>query len=317
MYASPLLSILVVNWNVRELLRACLRAVEREMLLAPEEYEIIVIDNASSDLSAAMVREEFPAVRLIENHSNVGFALANNQAWPLCRGEYLLLLNPDTVVRDHAVDVMLDWMSRHREAGILGCRLLNSDGSFQRAGGGAFPTLRNLAGSYLLLDRVLPAGWAAPAPFLERDRRGTFEIDWVSGAAMLCRRTAVGSALFDERFFMFGEDMELCERIRRNGWRVYYTGDATIVHHHGQSMEKQDSPDVLAMLLKGPRAFFLMHHGRVQVWAHDLILFTGYLLRWVIFRTLSLCRREARYRRKANTSRRNANFALRILLRRS
>jgi GT2 family glycosyltransferase len=307
------LSIIIVNWNVRDTLRECLLSVRRELRLASDRCEIHVVDNASSDGSVDMLRAEFPEVRLRANTENVGFARANNQALPQCTGRYLLALNPDTVVQEAAIDRMLAFMEQHPEVGVLGCRLVNSDFSFQRAAGGAFPTLARLAWNYLFLNKLLPRRLAPAALFLEDDVRDDRDLDWVSGAAMMIRRSAVDDAIFDETFFMFGEDMELCERVRRRGLRVVQTGVATIVHHHGRSMARQDSEAVLACALKGPRAFYLRRHGRRLVRAYDLVLLVGYLIRWPTFAALSLGSRKAHYQQLSLESRRLARAAFRLL----
>src|SRR5262245_59479081 len=137
MSQSRAVSIVIVNWNVRDLLRECLRSLEEQTCLAGN-VEVIVVDNGSSDGSVEMIRSEFARVRLVVNKENQGFARANNQALPLCRGRYLILLNPDTRVLDRALTRLVSWMDAHPRAGIAGCRLLNTDGSFQRWTGGSF-----------------------------------------------------------------------------------------------------------------------------------------------------------------------------------
>lgn len=278
-----LLSIVVVNWNVRDLLRDCLRSVLREMRLPPDAYELIVVDNASADGSVEMLRAEFPDIVLIASPDNNGFARGCQIGYEQARGEFVLLLNPDTVVLDSAIDAMLIEMGRDLKLGIVGSRLLNSDGSFQRATGGSFPTLRNLAWNYLFLGRVLPARWAPPALFVDGDPRGLRPIEWVSGASLLFRRSAVGETIFDPAFFMFGEDMALCDRVARGGWRVRLSADTAIVHHHGKSFAKQSDVAVLATVHKGPRGFFRRSRGPVAAFAYDAILFAGYLVRWPLF----------------------------------
>ena len=313
MSREPELSIIIVNWNVGELLRECLLSLKGQAI-AGSAYEVHVIDNASSDGSVEMVREAFPDVMLTANRENVGFARANNQLLDRCRGRFILLLNPDTEVPDEAVDRMLDLMRSLPGVGALGCRLLNTDGSFQRAAGGAFPSLVTVAWHYLFLNKILPARWGPRPLFLEDGASGTFDVDWVSGAAMMLRREALGDRIFDETFFMFGEDMELCDRIRRAGWRVLFTSEASVVHHHGASMDKQTSTEVLSSVLRGPRAFFAMSHRRISVWIYDLILLAGYLIRWSCFRVLALLRPGRGHGARAIASRHHALTAARGML---
>jgi len=261
-----------------------------------------------------MVRNLFPDVRLIANTINVGFARANNQVLERCAGKYLLLLNPDTVVLDHAIDRVVAWMDVHPDVGVLGCRLVHSDGSFQRAAAGMFPGLRKLVWHHLFLDRILPSAWAPPALFITNDPQGDRDMDWVSGAAMLIRRASVEARPFDERFFMFGEDMELCDDVRRRGWRIVYTSSATILHHLGQSMTQQRSKTVLATPLEGPRTFFVRRHGQGQVFLYDLVVLVGYLLRWAAFRFASLLWPGHGYGQSSQASRQRAALGLRFLL---
>jgi len=278
-----LLSIVVVNWNVRELLRDCLRSVIREMRLPTEAYELIVVDNASADGSVEMLRSEFSDVILIASPDNLGFARGCQVGYEAARGEFVLLLNPDTVILDSAIDAMLAEMGRDLRLGIVGSRLLNSDGSFQRATGGAFPTLANLAWNYLFLGHLLPSRWAPPALFLDGDPRGLQPIDWVSGASLLFRRSAVGPTIFDPAFFMFGEDMALCDRVSREGWKVRLSADTAILHHHGKSFAQQSDAAVIATAHKGPRGFFRRSRGAGAALAYDAILFAGFLIRWPLF----------------------------------
>lgn len=315
MSRQPELSIIIVNWNVRELLRECLLSLKREPI-AGGAYEVHVIDNASSDGSVEMVREAFPDVILTANRENAGFGRANNQVYQRSRGRFILLLNPDTQALGGAIDKMLELMRNRPDVGVLGCRLLNTDGTFQRAAGGAFPSPWNVAWHWLFLDRFLPDRWGPPKLFLT-DGNGTFDVDWVSGAAMMLRREAVGSRLFDESFFMFGEDMELCDRVRRSSWRVVFTDEASIVHHHGASMDKQTSTELLSNVLKGPRAFFKMHHGRPAVWTYDLIILAGCLIRWSGSRALSLLRPGRDHGSRAVTDWHHVMTAARALLGRS
>lgn len=307
------LSIIIVNWNVRELLRESIMSVKREVDLPRDQYEIIVVDNASSDNSVEMLAEAYPDVKVLANSDNLGFAAACNQGYAMSRGRYIWLLNPDTVVLEGSVAGILSEMESRPEAGIIGCRLLDEQGELQRASGGAFPSLANVAWNYLFLKYMLPGKWA-PAPlFFDRDLQGVFEVDWVSGAAMLLRREAVGKTIFDESFFMFGEDMEVCDRLRREGWKVLYSGESSIVHYHGCCYKKQSSIDILATAIKGPRRFFKRKHGRTAIFLYDLFLLVGYLIRWPVFRFVSLLRPGRGYSDLSALSRRYVFVVFRLL----
>lgn len=299
MASRVILSIIIVNWNVRELARKCLLSIRNEMLLPADQYELIVVDNASSDGSADMFRAEFPDVSLIESPVNLGFGAGCNRAYAISRGEFILLLNPDTEVIGHAVDGLLAIMHSRPRTGVIAPRLVNADRSFQSAAGGALPTLLNVAWHYLFLRTILPARFAPPALFLEGDPREELAIGWVSGASMLLRRAAIGEQIFDESFFMFGEDMDACSRIRADGWKVVYAGGQSIIHHQGRSFDQQKSLVIRANAHKGPRRVFAKGRGPISVLLYDTIMFIAFLVRWPAYRVLSLLQPESGYDARA------------------
>lgn len=298
---SLTLSILIVNWNVRDLLRACLASVREHLRLPRDEYEVIVVDNASADDSVAMIERDFPWVRLIANQDNVGFGRANNQAMAQASGRYLLLLNPDTLILDDALDQMLSHMESHRDVSALGCKLKNGDGSLQRWTGGRFPSIGTTSCHYLFLNRLLPRFVRPPSLYLDSDVTEPVDVDWVCGACLLLRQSALGGRLFDERFFMYGEDMELCHRLKRNGGRVVYTPLVSIIHYHGASMKKQQG-EVLLMSLAGLRAFYASTSGKRGLWLVDLVTIVGFALRYVMYRALAIIRPARGYAERAASS---------------
>jgi GT2 family glycosyltransferase len=306
-----MLSIVIVSWNVKDLLRDCLRSVGDQTRLG-DDTQVIVVDNASSDGSADMVRAEFPWVRLVENAENEGFARANNRAARLTDSRYLLLLNPDTVVIGRAIDRLCDWMERHPSAAVAGCRLLNSDGTLQRWTGGALPNLLNLAGHHWFLDRLLPAPLRARPMFRLRDTAEDERVGWVSGACLIARREALAGAVFDESYFMYAEDVVLCERVAAAGWEVWYTPGATVIHHHGRSIGQQSGAVALAPIA-GPRRYFSGSHGALGTLAFDLITASGFLLRWASFGTLSLVSWRDSDRLRARANRRSFGLALQVM----
>jgi GT2 family glycosyltransferase len=256
-----LLSIIIVNWNTGDLLRDCLRS----LLDDPQPgYEVIVVDNGSSDGSACMVQREFPGVQLIENAHNDGFARANNLGIHASRGRYVLLLNSDTRIPAGAVPRLIDFMEQHQEAGACGPRLVRADGTPQSHGFGNDPALSYLlrrAASQLLLRRPLH-DWATSA---------TSMVDWVSGACLLARRTAIEQAgLLDERFFMYFEDNEWCLRIRKAGWSVYYYPEVEIVHLGGQSLAR--NPEAQQAYYQSLAYFYAKHYSRPAQWLLKALL---------------------------------------------
>jgi len=294
-------SVIIVNWNVRDLLRACLQSVRTDGGLPAEQVQVIVVDNDSHDGSAEMVRAEFPWVELVANQDNVGFGRANNQALPMCHGRHVLLLNPDTLVRDGALRTMVQMLDDDPDISIIGCRLLNGDGTLQRWTGGAYPRLLNLANHYFFLDRLLPSSMRPMPLYLDRDVQHDIDVDWVSGACMILRGDKLDNKLFDPDYFMYGEDMELCHRLKTAGGRVVYTPRASIVHFQGESM-KQQQGDVLLSSLKGPRQFYRQMRGGRGLWLYDLITVGGFGLRWLLYRAGGLLRRDGRFAERATSS---------------
>jgi len=257
------LSICVVSWNTKDLLAQCLASVYANT--QDITFEVFVVDNASGDGSAQMVRERFPQVRLIENSENVGFAKANNQAIRESAGRCVLLLNSDTVVQPDALTQMIIFMDAHPDAGIVGGKLLDPDRSFQ-ASYGDFPTfvseLLNITGlAKWLYGRYYPSH----PPEESCEARA---VDWVGGACLMARRTAIEQVgLPDEGYFMYSEEVDWCYRFHQAGWKIYFLPDAQIVHLGGQSSRLADEKKLL--WLWRSRVRFLSKHRNV-VWAWTL-----------------------------------------------
>ena len=260
------LSILIVNWNTRDLLARCLASIYAHP--PSPAFEVIVVDNASTDGSPAMVRERFPQVRLIENGENVGFARANNQAIRESRGAYLLLLNSDTLVLPAAFDRLLAFMAAHPRAGMVGPRVLNPDGSLQPSCT-PFPTLAREAWRMFHGDRIRPwAVYAMTAWDVETPR----EVDVLMGAALLVRRQVIDEiGLLDEAFFMYSEEVDWCLRAKKAGWKVWWEPRAQIIHYGGQS-SKQASEKMFLHLYRSKVLFFRKHYGPLQTTLYKGIL---------------------------------------------
>ena len=234
------LSVIIVNYNVRQFLENALQSVQRA--LAGIQAEVFVVDNASDDGSADMVRRNFPGVILLENTANVGFARANNLALRRATGNYLLLLNPDTVVQEDTFRAMLGFFESHPDAGLAGCTILNPDGTLQLPCRRSFPTpwvaFTKISGLSALFPRSRIFG-KYNLTYLDPDK--TYPVDAVSGSFMMLRREVfetVGG--LDEAFFMYGEDLDWCYRIKGSGYKVYYVAATKIVHFKGQSTRRSD-----------------------------------------------------------------------------
>lgn len=231
----PDLSVSIVNWNTKDILRNCLKSIYESTHRI--SYEIFVVDNASSDGSPEMVEKEFPRVKLIKNKQNLGFAKANNQAIKLSDGRYILLLNSDTIVLDGALDKMVEFMEDHPDAGAAGCKLLNPDGSLQKSISN-FPSLITAFWTNSLLRRFFPKARIEDIISSPKSYLTIGEVDSVIGAFLILRSTVVRlTGSLDEGFFMYREETDLCYRIRKAGWKVYFYPLAEIIHLGGASTE--------------------------------------------------------------------------------
>lgn len=292
---TPAVSIVIVNWNTRELLRGCLASIAAQTR-AP--HEVIVIDNASPDGSAAMVADAFPQVRLIANSDNRGFAAANNQGLAVARGENLLLLNPDTVVLEGAIDRMLAWLERHPEAGAAGCQVLERPGVIQQTCF-ADHSPANLAIALFGLKQL--ARWipAFGRPwYLDWDRRSEREVDVVTGVFLLVpRRVLQVVGPLDEAFFVYGEEADWCRRIRQAGWRCIFTPEARIIHlDGGRKSSSQIRSRMHVQQQKSHLLYVRKHHGRGGlVLVKGLYVVTS-ALRLLAFGALRLLRGDAETR---------------------
>jgi hypothetical protein len=256
---QPELSVCIVNWNTRQDLEQAIASVLTSE--AGLSLEVIVLDNASTDGSAEMVRERFPGVTLLRSGENVGFARGYNRAIGAARSRHVLALNPDTVVCPGALGRLVSFMDAQPDAGAAGPRLLNSDGSLQYSCR-HFPTPMAAILRNTFLGRLRPRNHHTRSYLMADWDHGTAQpVDWVSGAALCLRREAweqVGG--FDEGFFMYAEDMDWCLRAQQSGWKVYYVPDAVIVHHIGRSSDQRPFPMVVAFHRSMAR-FYLKHYA--------------------------------------------------------
>ncbi|GFE52488.1 glycosyl transferase [Roseobacter cerasinus] len=233
---APRLSILIVNWNTREMTRDCLASVMAG--LGDLAAEVILVDNASEDGSAEMVARDFPQVRLIENTENRGFAAANNQAMEVARGDLLLLLNSDTLVHGDVLAQSVAYLDAQAEVGAMGCRVLNADGSLQRTCS-MFPSPLNLALDTFGLSKLPWPRFFGRYHMRYWQRDSTRAVEVISGCYLMLRRTVVDEVgLLDEDFFFFGEETDWCQRMRAAGWELMLAPVGEITHYGGGSVKK-------------------------------------------------------------------------------
>lgn len=231
------LSISIVNYNTRELLKKCLKSIYENTHRI--SFEVFVVDNDSRDGSTKMVKEEFPQVYLIENKINVGFAKANNQAIKKSSGRYILLLNSDTIVLPNSFSIMTDFMDHHLQAGALGCKLLNPDMTLQPSCR-EFPSFITLLFESTFLDQLFPSSKVIGRYKLGHWKHNEVrEVDQPMGACLMVRRKTIDEiGLLDEKFYMFFEEVDWCYRIKKRNWKIYFLPKAKAIHYGGQSIRK-------------------------------------------------------------------------------
>jgi N-acetylglucosaminyl-diphospho-decaprenol L-rhamnosyltransferase len=265
------LSIVIVSYNVRDYLLACLDSIYRQG--ADLKMEVIVVDNVSADGSVEAVKTRFPQVRLIANVQNVGFARGNNQGWAASQGRYVLFLNPDTELGAGTLEGMLTLADAHPQEAIFTCRLLNSDGSWQQSCF-RFPTLRMaFYGFFPLVPMDAVANGRYPAQCGQRD----FSPEHILGACLLLRREAMQAVGgWDERFFMYFEETDLCYRLRRAGYRSLYTPAFTVTHHGGRSTAPVQEKMSVAFY-RSQAYFYRKNYGLARLALLKAIVFAGVL----------------------------------------
>ena len=234
---NSLISIIIVNYNVRDYLANCLNSIYSSKYT--NNIEIIVIDNNSRDNSVQMVKEKYSKINLIENKINYGFSKAVNQGIKISKGEYLLLLNPDTVLEKNTLEILKNYMEQNKKVGMCGPKILNSDGTLQLSCKRSFPTPMVAFPKLIGLDKLFPKSkWAGKYNLTYLDENKCHSVDAISGSFMFIRKEILKTVGFlDENFFMFGEDLDLCFRIKKNNFDIHYVPQTQIIHFKGESVK--------------------------------------------------------------------------------
>lgn len=275
------LSIVIVNWNTRELLRACLGSLRTALEGSPLRAELIVVDNGSADDSAAMVAEAFPEARLVANRENRNYAAGNNQGLSLAEGEYQLLLNPDTEVPPGALERLVEFLRERPDAGAVAPALVGPDGDVQPSVRG-FPTPLAIIGELTGLARLFPGsslGGYRPRD-LPQDRPS--RVDQPMASAFLVRKVVLEVVeLFDEQFPLFFNDVDLCWRIKHGGWEIWYEPRVRVLHVGGAST-RQVRPRAILMSHEGLGRFYAKHYQDRLFWpVYAAIVITIFLAGWL------------------------------------
>lgn len=265
------LSIVIVNYNVAYFLEQCLHSVFASNVSF--NYEVFVVDNNSIDGSNSMVRDKFPEVILIENKENLGFSKANNQALRLSKGEYVLLLNPDTLLESDTLSLVVDFMENHVDAGGLGVKMLDGKGNFLPESKRGLPTPKAAFFKIFGLSKIFPKSKLFSAYHLGNLDQDTInQIEVLSGAFMLMRRKALDKVgLLDEDFFMYGEDIDLSYRILQGGYKNYYFPKTRIIHYKGESTKK-DSINYVFVFYKAMIIFAKKHYSTKNAQSFTILI---------------------------------------------
>jgi GT2 family glycosyltransferase len=257
------LSIIIINWNSANFLRRCLASVYANA--EDLTFEVFVVDNASFDGCEEMLTKEFPDAKFIQSTENIGFARANNLAFKHSCGRNVLFLNPDTEIVGPAIQAMLSFLDSTAEAGIVGCKLLNSDLSIQTSCIQPFPSILNQVLDTKYLSPMFPrASLSGRRPLHENDDRPAV-VEVISGACLMIRRNVFGKVgLFTPDYFMYAEDCDLCYKAKQAGWKAYYLGRTVVIHHGGRSSElKSESNFASVMMRQSLLRFMRERRGRV------------------------------------------------------
>jgi GT2 family glycosyltransferase len=284
------LSIIIVNYNTKAFLEELFKSI------CDNKYdfgiEIIVVDNNSQDGSIDMLYKHYPEIQLIKNDINMGFARAVNAGIKLSRGEYTLLLNPDTTIMDDALHKLVSFLDEHEEAAVVTGRVVYPDMTDQGVAR-MFPTPMNVFfGRKSLLTRLFPGNKYSNRYLASRRHQSDkpFEVDWVSGACLMARKNILEQVgLLDEQFFMYWEDADLCYRIKQKGWRIYCVPGAIVVHHEGKSSEAK-SFRLIVQFNRSIYHYYRKHYVQNYFELKNLLAIIGLTLRAVVIIIANFCK---------------------------
>lgn len=248
------LSIVIICWNDLKVLPDCMKSIYEGT--KKTEFEVIISDNGSTDGSIDWVKKNYPDAKVLENNANLGYAKGNNVGIRASTGEYILILNPDTIIHGDGLDKWVEFADKHKEAGAFGCRVLNKDGSYQDPAR-PFPTIPHY---WMVAFRLKQNDYGSFKGEVQR------EIDWQSGCAVLCRGTLLKEiGGFDEHFFYHYEEVDLCKRIWKAGYKIIHTPEVTITHLGGQSVGRFPTRFEIEKYRNRYR-YFYKHYGKSGAW---------------------------------------------------
>ncbi len=280
---KPLVSIIIVNYNTRQLIKDCIKSIYDRV--KGVSYEVVVVDNASSDGSQEMIKQEFPEVLLIANDKNAGFGVANNIGASRCSGSYIMFLNSDTVLPEDTVTILLNFLRSKPKAGIVGPAVVLPDGKPQPKTCGNFPGPRIIFNDAFFLSELFGKNELFSGMHIKTDQiKGeVLEVDWISGVCMLMEKSAfweVGG--FDPRFFMYSEDIDLCWKFKKKGLSIFRLNTSKIIHHCGAS-SKTDNQKIKNSILQQRNLLTILSKNLGN---RELLLIKSFLLIGLFFRTI-------------------------------
>ena len=277
----PDFSVVLVCWNNRSYLESCLHSLYWSG--ARSSFDVVVVDNGSTDGSQDMLRRNFPRAKLIENDHNVGLGAACNQGMNASAGRYVLLLNDDTLVNGPSLDTMVSFMDSTPHAAAVGGRLINPDGSFQSA----HADFSSLLQEILIVTSLGEWFWPGYPSHKKFDRAQS--VDWMSSACLLLRRSALAQIGFlDEEYFIYGDEVDLQFRLKKAGWQIWYLANVTTIHYGGRSMDRWRRRK---MVYRGKLLFYRKHYGPLRTLLLRMTLAVFSAMKVVIWRTLQALRR--------------------------
>jgi GT2 family glycosyltransferase len=277
------ISVCIVNWNTKELLSNCIDSILEKT--SDVSYEVIVVDNNSTDGSAEMVKRRFPNCKLIESKENLGFSRGNNLGLWEATGKYILFLNPDTILITNALLGMFQFMEVNTDVGAVGCKLRSQDGSIQFTCARTYPSLWNQFCDMMMLNRLFPRSkMFSTIEMVYWDHKDSSAVDCLSGACIFAMKGIVTELRgFDEGFFMYAEDVDLCYRIKREGWTLYYLASEEIFHLEGASSKKQSQEYFSTIAMRESNYhLFEKHRGKIPAQLYKTITFIGSIFRLII-----------------------------------
>lgn len=303
------LSVLIVNWNAKEWLRNCLNSVYEDLRTCTgTNAQIYVVDNASSDGSVEMLMGQFPQVNLIDNAQNLGFAAANNQAIKSAEGQFLLLVNPDTLVHPGTIEKLIAHLRDSPQVGAVGPRILNPDGTIQ-VSAEPFPNLSRETWRLFHFDRLVHFSQYSKRFFQNQTAQA---VDVLAGACILIRREVLERiGLLDEQFFVYSEEVDLCMRIRDAGWMIHWLPSATITHYGGRSTQLVADRMFIELYANKVR-FFRKHYGELKTICYKWVLAFAALSRCMF---CSMCAKIDTKNRKSWEQKNQQYFHLLMTLR--